>query len=124
MQGFGQRQANQIGKLHIFSCMSLHIKSSLYKLNFVMCNKLAQFQKILVRYGLFMVGSTMSGLGTENSDIDMCLLVKPCLHDARSDALSYLQNIQNVLQNCGLLQRFRCSAVRFIRLIFRFCNST
>lgn len=58
-------------------------------------------KKILVRYGLFMVGSTMSGLGTETSDIDMCLLVKPCLNDPRSDALGYLTNIQNVLMSCG-----------------------
>lgn len=45
----------------------------------------------------------MSGLGTEKSDIDMCLLVKPCLDDPRSDALSYLQNIQTVLYNSGKL---------------------
>lgn len=48
-----------------------------------------------------MVGSTMSGLGTDNSDVDMCLLVKPCLNDPRSDALSYLQNIQAIIMNCG-----------------------
>ncbi|KRT78181.1 hypothetical protein AMK59_7689 [Oryctes borbonicus] len=80
-----QKEETYIRKLELWKMVYLNIR------------------KILVRYGLFMVGSTMSGLGTENSDIDMCLLVKPCLHDARSDALSYLQNIQNVLQNCDFV---------------------
>lgn len=53
-----------------------------------------------------MVGSTMCGFATEASDIDMCLLVRPCLNDARSDALSYLQNIQSVLQQSGIFKLF------------------
>lgn len=59
------------------------------------------FKGISFKYGLFMVGSTMCGFATENSDIDMCLLVKPCLNDARSDALSYLHIVQMVLQQSG-----------------------
>lgn len=48
-----------------------------------------------------MVGSSMCGFATENSDIDMCLLVKPCLNDTRTNGLSCLQNIQQVLEGAG-----------------------
>lgn len=43
----------------------------------------------------------MSGLGTEDSDIDMCLLVKPCLADSRIDAVTNLEQIRDILANCG-----------------------
>lgn len=50
-----------------------------------------------------MVGSTMSGLGTEDSDIDMCLLVKPTLPDSRIDAVSNLEQIRDILASSGKL---------------------
>lgn len=43
----------------------------------------------------------MCGLATENSDIDMCLLVKPCVADTRTDAVTNLEHIRNILENCG-----------------------
>lgn len=64
----------------------------------------------------------MSGLGTDKSDIDMCLLVKPLLNDARSDALGYLQNIQIVLQDCGMLVIRNCW-MRMNRCCFRICGN-
>lgn len=49
-----------------------------------------------------MVGSTMSSLATEDSDIDMCLLVKPCLPDSRTDAVTNLEQIRDILENSGM----------------------
>ncbi|CAG9818420.1 unnamed protein product [Phaedon cochleariae] len=54
-------------------------------------------RKCLNSYGLFMVGSTMSGFGLESSDIDMCLLTKPCTNDPRLDALHHLNSIRHLL---------------------------
>lgn len=48
-----------------------------------------------------MVGSTMSGLGTEDSDIDMCLLIKSNMSDSRIDAVLNLEQIKHTLKNCG-----------------------
>lgn len=48
-----------------------------------------------------MVGSTMSGLGTEDSDIDMCLLIKSNSNDSRVDAVANLEQIRDTLKNCG-----------------------
>ncbi|KAF5280241.1 hypothetical protein FQA39_LY18091 [Lamprigera yunnana] len=61
-------------------------------------------QNLFDRYGLFMVGSTMSGLGTKNSDLDMCLLLHSCSTDARADAVHYLDVIRSSLLNCDFVQ--------------------
>lgn len=58
-------------------------------------------KKYLSSYGLFMVGSTMSGFGLESSDIDMCLLTKPCTNDPRLDALQHLNAIRHLLVKYG-----------------------
>ncbi|KAF5270352.1 hypothetical protein FQR65_LT05540 [Abscondita terminalis] len=60
--------------------------------------------KLFDRYGLFMVGSTMSGLATKSSDIDLCLLLRSCPTDTRADALHYLDIIRNSLLNCDFAQ--------------------
>nr|XP_023013226.1 poly(A) RNA polymerase gld-2 homolog A-like [Leptinotarsa decemlineata] len=60
-------------------------------------NIFLNIRKCLSSYGLFMVGSTMSGFGLESSDIDMCLLTKPCTNDPRHDALQHLESIKNLL---------------------------
>lgn len=44
----------------------------------------------------------MSGLGTENSDIDMCLLLRTPSSDPRADAVRCLEIIRNSLENCGM----------------------
>ncbi|KAJ8953350.1 hypothetical protein NQ314_007359 [Rhamnusium bicolor] len=59
-------------------------------------------RKCLNSYGLFMVGSTMSGFGLESSDIDMCLLTKPCTNDPRLDSLHHLNSIRHLLVKYGL----------------------
>lgn len=48
-----------------------------------------------------MVGSTMSGFGLESSDIDMCLLTKPCTNDPRLDSLHHLNAIRHLLVKYG-----------------------
>lgn len=58
-------------------------------------------QQVFYKYSLFIVGSTMCGFSTDNSDIDMCVIVKSCSDDARREELSYLQHIQFVLQPSG-----------------------
>ncbi|KAK5650983.1 hypothetical protein RI129_002012 [Pyrocoelia pectoralis] len=60
--------------------------------------------KLFERYGLFMVGSTMSGLATRNSDIDMCLLLRTGSTDTRTNAVYYLDIIRNSLINCDFVQ--------------------
>lgn len=43
----------------------------------------------------------MSGFGSNSSDVDMCLLVRPSYVDQRSEALNYLEQIQHSLKYCG-----------------------
>lgn len=51
------------------------------------------------RYGIFVVGSTMNGFGSDNSDIDMCLIVRHHeLLDPRHEALIHLENVMRVIQ--------------------------
>lgn len=44
----------------------------------------------------------MSGLGTEDSDIDMCLLIKSNMVDSRTDAVTNLEQIKDALEHCGI----------------------
>lgn len=43
----------------------------------------------------------MSGLGTDDSDVDMCLLIKSNMSDSRIDAVLNLEQIKDALKNCG-----------------------
>ncbi|XP_046750414.1 poly(A) RNA polymerase gld-2 homolog A-like isoform X2 [Diprion similis] len=52
------------------------------------------------RYGLFLVGSTMSGFGSDNSDVDMCLLVRHTEMDQRNEAIGHLEQILKCLKRC------------------------
>jgi len=51
------------------------------------------FQKNFPRWGLYLVGSTMTGLATDLSDVDMCLMVRQCEMDQRNEAVFYLQQV-------------------------------
>ncbi|XP_039298445.1 poly(A) RNA polymerase gld-2 homolog A [Nilaparvata lugens] len=53
------------------------------------------------RYSLFMVGSTMSGFGSNTSDIDMCLIVKQSEMEQRSEALYHLSHVMNLFNEFG-----------------------
>jgi poly(A) RNA polymerase GLD2 len=54
------------------------------------------------QYGLFMVGSTLNGFGSNVSDVDMCLLVRDTAVDQRSEAIYRLGQIMSCLRRSGL----------------------
>ncbi|KAF3428640.1 hypothetical protein E2986_01796 [Frieseomelitta varia] len=56
------------------------------------------------KYGLFLVGSTMNGFGSDNSDVDMCLLVRHTEMDQRNEAIGHLEQILKCLRRCEQLE--------------------
>lgn len=55
---------------------------------------------IFPRYGLYVVGSTMSGFGLDSSDMDLCLYVRPVDDlDPRSHALLHLNYILSYIRS-------------------------
>lgn len=58
-------------------------------------------QKCVSHYALYIVGSTMTGFGLDSSDIDMCLLLRPCSEDHRLDSVHQLHHIKNYLLKYG-----------------------
>lgn len=65
-------------------------------------------KKAFPRYGLYLVGSTITGFGTDNSDVDMCLVTRYITHnDPRIEALFYLTELKNYLMNTsGIFENF------------------
>ncbi|XP_053998379.1 poly(A) RNA polymerase gld-2 homolog A-like isoform X1 [Hylaeus anthracinus] len=57
------------------------------------------------KYGLFLVGSTMNGFGSDNSDVDMCLLVRHTEMDQRNEAVGHLEQILKCLNRCGFIEQ-------------------
>ncbi|XP_033606427.1 poly(A) RNA polymerase gld-2 homolog A-like [Cryptotermes secundus] len=62
-------------------------------------------QSSFPRYGLFLVGSTMSGFGSDASDVDMCLLVRHTEVAQRSEAVIHLKYVLKHLRRCKHLTR-------------------
>ena len=60
------------------------------------------FQTCFPKYGLYLVGSTMIGFGSQFSDVDMCLIIRYSEVDQRNEALSYLTSILKLLERCGI----------------------
>lgn len=60
-------------------------------------------QKAFPKWGLYLVGSTISGFGSDYSDIDMCLVFKGNHPDSRIDlrmeAIVVLNDLKNHLIN-------------------------
>lgn len=60
-------------------------------------------QKAFPKWGLFLVGSTISGFGADSSDIDMCLVSKDKSYhssspaEQRGDAMMALNDLKNYL---------------------------
>lgn len=57
------------------------------------------------KYGLFLVGSTMNGFGSDNSDVDMCLLVRRTEMDQKNEAIGHLEQILKCLKRCDFIQQ-------------------
>ncbi|XP_015599027.1 poly(A) RNA polymerase gld-2 homolog A isoform X3 [Cephus cinctus] len=57
------------------------------------------------KYGLFLVGSTMNGFGSDNSDVDMCLLVRHTEMDQRNEAIGHLEQILKCLKKCDFIEQ-------------------
>ncbi|XP_043486716.1 poly(A) RNA polymerase gld-2 homolog A-like isoform X1 [Polistes fuscatus] len=55
------------------------------------------------KYGLFLVGSTMNGFGSDNSDVDMCLLVRHTEMDQRNEAVGHLDQILRCLKRSDII---------------------
>lgn len=45
----------------------------------------------------------MNGFGSDNSDVDMCLLVRHTEMDQRNEAIGHLEQILKCLKRCGML---------------------
>lgn len=68
---------------------------------------------IFPRYGLFLVGSTLSGFGTNTSDVDMCLLIRPSTLDQRFESLGFLEYLHRSLSRCGM----SCFNIHILNLV-------
>ncbi|CAG9809528.1 unnamed protein product [Chironomus riparius] len=57
-------------------------------------------QRACPKWGLFLVGSTISGFGLNSSDVDMCLVLKSAPQlDARTEAMITLSALKNYLSD-------------------------
>lgn len=57
-------------------------------------------QTLVPRYGLYVVGSTMSGFGLDSSDMDLCLYVRPLDNlEPRAHALIHLSHILSYIKS-------------------------
>lgn len=59
------------------------------------------------RYGLYMVGSTISGFGSDTSDVDMCLVSRFITeYDPRLEAMMHLKHLQEHLASSKIFDSF------------------
>ncbi|XP_058060968.1 poly(A) RNA polymerase gld-2 homolog B [Anopheles bellator] len=58
-------------------------------------------RKAYPKYGLYLVGSTISGFGANSSDVDMCLVARgaPIYFDPRTEALCHLSLVKDYFVN-------------------------
>ncbi|RZC43069.1 poly(A) RNA polymerase gld-2 A-like [Asbolus verrucosus] len=74
-----QKEDTYINKINLWKSIFLFLRTSLDS------------------YGLYLVGSTMSGFGLEGSDIDLCLLTKPFISEPRIDSFHHLNRLKDLL---------------------------
>ncbi|RLU25606.1 hypothetical protein DMN91_001763 [Ooceraea biroi] len=72
------------------------------------------------KYGLFLVGSTMNGFGSEDSDVDMCLLVRHTEMDQKYEAMEHLGQIFRYLKKCDFIEQLQLIQAKVP--IIRFCD--
>ncbi|XP_043284893.1 poly(A) RNA polymerase gld-2 homolog A-like isoform X2 [Venturia canescens] len=71
------------------------------------------------KYGLFLVGSTMNGFGSDNSDVDLCLLVRQTEMVQRIEAITHLQQLQKCLRGCDYVEHLELIKAKVPILKFR-----
>ncbi|XP_054710871.1 poly(A) RNA polymerase GLD2-like [Uloborus diversus] len=60
--------------------------------------------QIFPHCGLRVVGSSVNGLGTNNSDVDMCLVLSPAEIDQQTEATNLLKYAQKLLLRCPFIK--------------------
>ncbi|XP_048253385.1 poly(A) RNA polymerase gld-2 homolog A-like [Haliotis rufescens] len=78
----------------------------------------AVFQGVFPFCGLYIVGSSMNGFGTRNSDMDLCLMLSIHNIDQRKEATEILFLLQKSLRNCFFVKK--CQVIRAAVPILRF----
>ncbi|KAG5673042.1 hypothetical protein PVAND_003120 [Polypedilum vanderplanki] len=59
-------------------------------------------QRAFSKWGLFLVGSTITGFGLDSSDVDMCLVLRTAPQlDPRTEAMITLSTLRSYLMNSG-----------------------
>ncbi|KAL1117796.1 hypothetical protein AAG570_004111 [Ranatra chinensis] len=71
------------------------------------------------KYGLYLVGSTLSGFGSNRSDVDMCLIVRQFEVDQRIEAISYLDDIQKLVEKFDFIEKVELIQAKVPILKFR-----
>uniref|UniRef100_A0A1A9W310 PAP-associated domain-containing protein n=1 Tax=Glossina brevipalpis TaxID=37001 RepID=A0A1A9W310_9MUSC len=72
------------------------------------------------RYGLYLVGSTISGFGADSSDVDMCLVSRsPSTIDPRMESLFNLTVLRDCLSKSGEFENFNLIEAKVPILRFR-----
>lgn len=74
-------------------------------------------------YGLYLVGSTVSGFALDTSDVDMCLVSRRCTAlEPRQEALAHLLKLVEILrESCRFFFLSLCFRYRFARLRWNSC---
>lgn len=62
-------------------------------------------QRLFPACGLYVVGSSMNGLGSNQSDMDMCLMLTPCEVDQRNEAITVLQHASRILNQADFITK-------------------
>ncbi|XP_063235132.1 poly(A) RNA polymerase gld-2 homolog A-like [Bacillus rossius redtenbacheri] len=71
------------------------------------------------RYGLYLVGSTISGFGSNRSDVDMCLLVRHAEMDQRNEAVVHLELLLKCLRRLEFVNNLELIQAKVPILKFR-----
>ncbi|KAL5005038.1 hypothetical protein ScPMuIL_018494 [Solemya velum] len=65
----------------------------------------AVVQDVFPYAGLYIVGSSMSGFGTNKSDLDLCLMISHQQIDQKKEATEILMMVQKAFQKCSFIKK-------------------